>query len=183
MDIKEFLKENKRILICTALAILAGILIGVSIGIALTPNDDGAAVAAMEMVSVGPNTAVRTRLKFDGCAHEYERLLDNARFVGATRQELLEHFPKHTIVRFSAEQVVLEQEIDGCCQRHYLLKLADNGGCAILKFDEEAMEMNTAVPIDVDTDAFDETVLSELRSGVAFDSMDEVNAYLEGLES
>lgn len=183
MKVKEFLKENRRILICTALAIIAGALIGVSIGIALTPMDKGAEVASIEMACVGPNTVITANLSFTGCAHGYEKTIDNALHVGETREELSEKFPYHTVLKFTQNEVVLDRRIDGCCRLHYALISSGTSALTLQKFNEETLRMEDKADIALDITALDAAVQDELLSGVVFDSMDAVNAYLEGLES
>lgn len=182
-EFKQLLWENRRLLAATGLAIIAGIMIGIAAVTKTMEQEEGVAVNAFELVSVGAGTAISTRISFTGCRHLTEQTIQPAPYIGFTKEALTEAFPLFTIARFSSEEILLERVIAGCCEKHYLLKLIGTDNVAIQRFNTENQAMDNRVTVHINRDVLDVSTQLELDQGVVFDTMDEVNAYLESIES
>lgn len=182
-SMKKFLRENWRILVCTVLALIAGMVIGVGIGLSLQKPEQAAEVSYMALVSIGPDTAIRSRLIFTECTHQYETQIAAAPYVGFTRAQLADAFPLCKISRFSAEEVLLERTVDGYCGKHLLLRSEQEGKLSVLQMNQDTLALENKFSVEFNAELLDAATLAELQSGVAFDTMDDLNAYLESVES
>lgn len=179
---KQFILENKRILIVTALAILAGILIGFSIAISYSENEvqeTGASIGKC----IAPNADIRAELTFTRCEHRIQIALDPEPYVGLNQKELASRHPGAIISKFEPEKIVFTKHVTGVCGSHYLMELQEDGKIVVRHFDETLLDMKDAVTIGMSASTLEPLLVSELEDGVVFSSMNEVNAYLENAES
>lgn len=182
---KQFFRDNRRILICTLLGLIAGTLIGISIGLSMRPDQRGsvAETSSVAYSQIGPETSLRVQLRFSGCDHREELILDTEAHVGLTEEALLSRYPSARAERFTSERVLMTMVIDGVCNKHYLLRRESPGVCSVSRADYAALVMETLYTVPINEETMDESLLSELSAGVALPSMAEVNAYLESAES
>lgn len=73
--------------------------------------------------------------------------------------------------------------VDGYCPAHLLLRADAQGTLAVWRMQEDALEMQPVLTLAATLDAFDGETAAALSEGVLFESMDEINAYLESMES
>lgn len=183
----EFLRENRRILVCTALALCAGVLLGLALRLpaaAAEPSPEAEQVGSIGEASILPTTAVERQVCYLACHHTVEQVMgDTSPLIGMTRQELAAAYPDAAITSFTAERVRLVLSVDGYCPAHLLLRADAQGTLAVWRMQEDALEMQPVLTLAATLDAFDGETAAALSEGVLFDSMDEINAYLESMES
>lgn len=175
---KAFVKENRRLLLIGLLALLAGTAIGLLIGLSVGKTQEDAQEAR-----IGDGTRMIRAVHFDACAHETDIVMDASAYIGYTRAELAAHFPDASIIRFGEGEVRLMQVNTGYCPKHYILRLRDDGRLGVMRTDEALFteELVTLVA--------DEAVMllpserNSLESGLPFNSLSEIDAYLESMGS
>ena len=179
---KQFIHENRRMLILTALALLAGILIGFSIAIT-AGVPDAAETGTILGTYISPDANVHSNLTFSRCEHHVQLSLDPERFTGQSQDEFLKMMPEVSLNHFTSKNVVFTKHIEGVCSAHYLMLLNSNRQITVQKFDETELEMKDAATIGIPFSMVDPILLNELEDGIVFSSMDEINRFLENAES
>lgn len=143
-------------------------------GPAGTP-DSAAQVAQMGEATLSPTAKVLWRCHM-ACGHTVERE-DAQPAIGKTKAELEAAYGPGSVESFSPEGAVISQAFDYFCPEHYVLKL-ENGALTVRKTNEELQE-ETLLALDV---ALPADAAAECAQGLPFDSLEDINVYLEGLE-
>lgn len=138
--------------------------------------DDAAQVSQMGEETVSPDATVIWRYQM-ACGHTVE-VKDPQPAVGKTRAELEEAYGAGAVESFSPEAVALRLKMDLFCPEHYVLKL-ENGTLTVRKTDEQLIEQVLPLTLDVTLPA---DAAAECAEGLPFDSLEDINIYLEGLE-
>ena len=136
---------------------------------------EAAQVAQMGTVTVSPQAKVRWECHM-ACGHTVE-LEDAQPIVGKTREEIETAYGPAAIIDFSADSVSLRLELTQYCPEHYLLKL-ENGVLTVRKTDSQLQEQ-VLLTLDVELPA---DAAGECAEGLPFDSLEDINVYLEGIE-
>ena len=100
-----------------------------------------------------------------------------------TRRELAQAYPEAAITTFTSERVRLVVSAEGYCPAHLLLMADAKGALAVYQMQEDTLQMEAVLALPLAADAFDAETAAALAAGVPFDTMDEINAYLESMES
>lgn len=175
---KAFLKANYRLLWTALIAALAGVAAGAAIGFR-----GGRDATIPAEVRIGPETRIERIMHFDACSHETESGMDTAAYVGYTRSDLAAHFPEASIIRFSADEVLLMQAQDGYCPRHYVLRLRDDGMLGVTQTDDAFYTEELVTLVAKEPAQFLPSERNSLEAGLPFNSLSEIDAYLESIGS
>lgn len=184
-----FLRENRRILVCTALALAAGLLLGLALTMAPAqqpgePAQDAAEVDRIGEPSILPETRVERDICYLGCQHrETVAVTDTSVLVGMTRQELAAYWPDAVVTSFTSELVRVVVSSEGYCPKHLLLQANAQGKLEVSQMQPDTLTMASVLELDVSLDGLGEEARDELQEGVPFDSLEEINHYLESMES
>ncbi|MEA5059979.1 MAG: hypothetical protein EOM66_06065 [Clostridia bacterium] len=138
--------------------------------------DAAAQVSQMGEDTVSPDATVIWRYQM-ACGHTVE-LEDAQPVIGKTRAELAQTYGVDAVESFSPQAVTLCVASDKFCPQHFVLKL-ENGALTVRKTNEQLTE-EILLTLDLELPA-DAAV--ECEAGLAFDSMEDINVYLEGLDS
>ncbi len=143
------------------------------------PTEDpgliGAGAELYEQLS--PSAAVEWRTYCRACGHTYVfRCADEA--IGLTQSELASRFGGWTVKSFSREFAILEREIDGYCPDHFLL-FRKGKKLRVYSVSEPELELVPLVDESAAQYSFSKEELEELASGIAFDSLLELDRYTE----
>ncbi|MCE5236348.1 MAG: hypothetical protein ABFC62_04095 [Clostridiaceae bacterium] len=184
----EFLQRNQR-RVAYGLTVLCMLLLGLFSGMLIGPRQNAAPAPTLAaetddaagVLSVLPSTRVYFRTRFLACGHEV-LAVGNESMAGKTRAEAEKAYPDWTLAAFSADEVVFEKELPGYCPAHYVLKL-EGGELGLYRADETTYEQKRLMVLDYDAASFDAAERAELENGLAFDALEDVNAYLESAES
>lgn len=181
---KQILK-NKGLILVSLIALAAGCALGVLVGLAIQAEEPETEPAGrIGVAAILPTTRMERRIAFQKCGHAKTDVLDAAAFVGYTKEELASFYQMCEVEAFSGERVVLTQRLDACCPDHVLLKARSDGTLSVYQTDAEFFieQLIRVLTLDPEaTIAADE--LSALQSGMVFDTLSDVDAYLESLES
>ena len=185
---KRIWRENWRLVLCTVLALIAGILMGMTIGLSMASKQAAEATESVEAGNVGrerilPSTGILLHAVFSGCGHEKTILLDNTPYIGMSELELGRSLTDETIESFSAERVYLHAQREGYCPDHLVLK-AEEGMLCVYRTKQSTLEKELMYRLTVPEGQRPFPQEDALREeGLVFNSLSEINAYLESAES
>ena len=184
-----FLRENRRILVCAALALAAGLLLGLALTMAPMQQEaeqkqDAAEVDRIGEPSILPETRVERDICYLGCQHrETVAVTDTSALVGMTRQELAAYWPDAVITSFTSELVRVVVSTESYCPKHLLLRADAQGNLEVCQMQTDTLAMAPVLELEVSLDGLGEEARAELQEGVLFNSLEEINHYLESMES
>ncbi len=140
------------------------------------PPQTGDVGTARETV-LSANEVTEYVTRFTLCDHEVTRTVTGAD-AGLTRRGLAEAHEGYEVELFDEDHARLTRTADGCCGAHYTLR-AGTGELIITRRDETTLEDVEVMRIKTDAVPQDAAGLAQ---GITFDTLEEINAYLEGAE-
>jgi len=182
---RQFIKENYRFLLC----VLSGIFCGMIVGFALyprvmqTPENNVQTVDHIGRINILPDTLIHCTYRFTGCEHVIDRSIDPLVHVGQTKEEFLNEYRDTEIQSFSSERVQLRCLKQGPCPQHIMLRADETGQLSIYQTKEDTLEVTNIQILSIFVAAFPSEIAEELYEGIVFSSLDEINEYLENIES
>ena len=158
------------------LTIIAGILTGSALHRknAEAPAKDASRLGEM---SVLPDTRVRV-LSHYRCGHI--KAYETQEYIGYT-EEMLSKLPGCTVDKMTKAEVVLIMSVDSYCDNHYILKSDENGFLCVFSTDAESKK--APIRLDINAKSLPQDEYSSLMQGIVFNSLEEINIYLEGIET
>ena len=194
-----FKKHGKKLII--AFSILFAVGISVFSGYYLARNDDldaepspagtksvaedenSAMPVAVNDGRVGRDAKIYFAYYYERCGHTIEKQIDATEdMIGLTREQFAELYPDAEITEFSPNAVHVKQRFSQYCPKHLILKQHENG-LAIFKTvaGTERMELYMRIAVDFDSLAADDQAV--LKTGRMFNSLEDIEAYIEDIES
>ena len=168
-------------------ALVVGFGLGVGVGVWVAPGAGEALLretAVSGPASVLPDTVMQREYRFSRCAHSVSTAIDTSAFIGYTTEEL-ERFDSPDEVRFPAGgAVTIVHSVDGCCPMHYLLRLDEASRLCVYHTDAALFTTELIQQLAFDSQgecSADDA--ANLAHGVVFDTLAEIDAYLESMES
>jgi hypothetical protein len=151
------------------------------------PNASGSdnpseAVSAQTVNVVGPNVAVTWETAYTSCGHIVSASEHSAAYIGLTREELLSRYPGCEVVELTSEKLVLRRQVSGYCPNHLILK-RDDKGLVVMKTDPVTGEQQALLHINFDLSQLDSEALEQLDTGLIFETLEQIDSYLEGIDS
>ena len=180
---RQFLRENRRMLVLAAVALIAGLVVGVFVGLNLPKEEDAAAAGRLGTRSVLPGTEIERQTAYTRCGHRQVEPIDPACFVGYTEEELAAFYRGDRISAFDGKRVVIDRTVEGCCPEHVILRLV-NGAFTVGQTDPVTLteQILHTLPLE-ETVTMTNEERSALTEGLVFDSLSDIDAYLESMES
>ena len=179
----------------SAMAALAALCLGILLGsTALAPAageetpvpseaaENAESAGNIGIVSILPDTEVVWKYRFTQCGHELTAE-DGADLTGYTLPDIIAAYPDCRVTEMSAEHTAIERMLNEYCPEHYLLIWTEENTLSVFHTEAETMRNEELMQLAVDPASLDSALLEPLRSGIAFDSLVEINAYLEDAES
>ena len=179
-----FWEENKYLLLVAVLALVAGTVMGMAIGLSIAQPEESAQTGAIGTASVLPDTRIIRNVTFTRCEHTLSMPVEAAGFVGYTREELAAFYADYEVMEFSGERVTIRQQVTGCCPEHLLLREDGDEVLSVYRMDETyfSEELQRVLPFAALSSLPEET-RQNLRAGIVFATLRDIDAYLEGIES
>ncbi len=143
-----------------------------------TPDTLGAD-APRDAVVAG-DAEVEWLVRFTKCGHE-TAIEPAGGIAGMTRKEIASAYPDYAIEIFDTAYVRIVKSAESYCPAHYTLSMGEDA-LVITKTDVDTLAPKEVMRIIADTSLLDEEALAALAAGVTFDSLEDINAYLEGAE-
>ncbi|HWQ59107.1 MAG TPA: hypothetical protein VN540_08795 [Clostridia bacterium] len=144
------------------------------------PTEDSLSADTPRDAVVAEDAKVEWLARFSACAHEVA-LEAPGGAAGMTRQQLAAAYPDYAVEMFDVQFVRMAKSVEGYCPAHYTLTMGEDA-LVITKTDLATLLPKEVMRIIADTSALDENSLALLETGVTFDSLEDINAYLEGAE-
>jgi len=119
-------------------------------------------------------------VRFTKCGHE-TAIEPAGGVAGKTRKEIATAYPDYAIEIFDTAYVRIVKSAESYCPAHYTLSMGEDA-LVITKTDVDTLAPKEVMRIIADTSLLDEEALAALAAGVTFDSLEDINAYLEGAE-
>lgn len=179
----------RRILLLVAAAVV-GFGLGIGAGLWIQSADvrgESAAIASEALSGAGhtvlPGTRMQREHRFALCGHTIVKAIDTNAFLGYTEADLRRFYSPDEIF-FSGDRVIITHQADGCCPMHYLLRYEETNRLNVYRTDVELMAYALIHALPEETaQALGTEVCAALRSGMLFDELSDVDAYLESMES
>ena len=133
--------------------------------------------AAAEPERLGPEGKVYLQVHYTKCGHTVETDITDKEYIGMTKQDIADEFSNAELQSFSKDKAVLVVETPSICTLHFIVKY-EEGKLNIYQPQGEDAQPKLYKSIEMDT--IDDPALEE---GVVFDSLEQVESYLENLES
>lgn len=163
------------VLIGTAVAfVVVALAIGLNTGVQMT---------AQENQTVQANCHLVQTIHYTRCGHEVtRRVTADKEYQGASLKQMQEAFPDWSITSFAPGEIIMSCSQALYCPEH-LVVMPDGAGVLGVYLNEYgdsyALQKQLEVPVgDLGAD-----VMETIHLGVAFHSMQEIEAWLETLES
>lgn len=134
-------------------------------------------------LSVLHDTVVITNYTFSLCGHALTQQAAGGPLEGKTKQDILDMYPDAKIEEFSSQRVVIDRELDSYCPKHYVLYIDDDGKLCYSQTDSTDYTQQHITTLSYDVSSLPDEVKNDLDEGLVFDSLEEINAYLEDVES
>lgn len=168
-----------------ALMTIALVMTGILLPHGETPpeNDPATQVRSDEADTLAEGCAVVQQLAYSRCGHGItRRLVLPNELVGKTRADAEAAYEGYRITSYASDEIMMAQTLDMYCADHLVL-MADEAGMLCVfenKYgDAYALVQETETLLAALPAAYQE----ELLPGKAFDTLEEVERYLESIES
>ena len=133
--------------------------------------------AAAEPERLGAEGKVYLQVHYTKCGHTVETDVTDKEYIGMAKQDIADEFSNAELQSFSKDKAVLVVETPSICTLHFIVKY-EEGKLNIYQPQGEDAQPKLYKSIEMDT--IDDAALEE---GVVFDSLEQVESYLENLES
>lgn len=181
--LRGFMKSNWRLILLAVTALVTGLAIGMLLGLNLG-EENVTAVGATGLKSVLPTTRICKETYFTKCTHRLDELVDPKGFIGYTEEEMRAFYGDNAVKRFTTEEVVVTQTVDGCCPAHYLLKHNPSGELCVYMTDPVTYGQNLVKVLPgYSREELTQSLAAPLAEGVVFATLSEIDGYLENMES
>ena len=133
--------------------------------------------------SILPDTLDITKYTFLLCGgHTEQRQETGGPLVGMSKTQIEQKYPDAKVAELTNKRAVIERELERYCPKHVVLFLDDDNRLSISQTDESDLEKENVTTLTYDISYLPEEELSKLEEGMVFENLEEINAYLEGLE-
>lgn len=133
--------------------------------------------AAAEPERLGAEGKVYLQVHYTKCGHTVETDVTDKEYIGMTKQDIEDEFSNAKLQSFSKDKAVLVVETPSICTLHFIVKY-EEGKLNIYQPQGEDAQPKLYKSIEMETIAD-----PALEEGVVFDSLEQVESYLENLES
>jgi hypothetical protein len=187
-----FWKNKKKRKIVIWLVVLALLIVSGTAGFILASNEPRVVQitpapsdlpAAADDSKIAKGAVVKWEYEYRMCGHiVYLSCMADDHIIGLTFSQLQAEYPDARIISFEPEMVSLKLGFDCYCPRHYILKRYKEE-LAVLRtiLGSDEQETYRKVPVRFDDLSADEQEV--LEAGKLFESIDELEYYIENLET
>ena len=128
------------------------------------------------------STKVEWKLRFNGCGH-YITLKSQGDIAGMDKEEAKAAYSDYSAELFTSAYISLVKDSDGCCPEHYvMLSGADGDTLEVYKRNTQTLENEHITSIDISPDRFAEDAATLQAGGMLFNTLQEINEYIESEE-
>lgn len=147
------------------------------------PEPSAAQVDSAAGVTLAVDCQVVQHMTYTPCGHELTRRQPlPEELVGKTRAEAEAAYDLWQITSFSATELAMEQTLDLYCPEHQVL-MPDASGILCIFENRYGDALALVRSLDTPLSSLPESLQEELRNGKGFDSVEELERWLENAES
>lgn len=145
-------------------------------------SDSVQTVSTDRRITALKNTKVEWKLRFDGCGH-YITLKSQGDIEGMNKEEAKAAYSDYSAELFTSAYVSLVKDSDGFCPEHYVMLSGEDGDMLeVYKRNTQTLENEHITSIDISPDRFAEDIAALQADGLLFNSLQEINEYIESVE-
>lgn len=130
---------------------------------------------------IGINTQLIIKKIYSDCNHETDIIEKvSQKMINLTKEEFIKTFPEYTLKKFSKEEIIVSNEVNGICNEHFKIGLGDEF-IEIFRLNsekEEELYLVTNILIDY----LPQEDIKKLTSGIFVYGIDNINSILEDYE-
>lgn len=143
-----------------------------------TPNSQA---AAGQQIRLTEQAKLILQIRYTKCGHTIESDISDPELSNLTREELSAMFPQGTITEFAADGAKINESIDGICSNHYILKYDETTqSFSVYRREEADQDLKLVTSFEgIDMPVVDEA----LKEGILFDSLEQIESYIEDIDS
>lgn len=179
------LKKKTVMLLMSAavLLVIAAAALLLPVGSSAPAPEEARSAAAGEQVKVAQGAELIQTLTYTRCEHVVTRRVSApVELYGKTLDEVQALYPEWKITEFAPAQVRMEQQPDLFCPDHMVLM--PNGAGMLCVFENKYGDALALVSeLETDVRSLPAAIQEELRDGVGFSSLIELEQWLESVES
>ncbi len=147
------------------------------------PPENAADAAGTQSSRVEAGCELVQQLTYSRCDHKVDRRTPLPQeLVGKTRQEVEAAYEGWQVTEFLPKRITMARLFPLYCADHVVL-MPDETGVLSLFENKYGDAMAFVRSLEIDMDALPESIAEEVRMGKGFDSLEEVEQWLESIES
>lgn len=145
------------------------------------PAETADPAAHMGVASVLPTTQVIWRYRFMSCGHVVDAPAQD--ITGYTLEDIIQRYPNAQVLRMDKDVVEIELRVEQHCPDHYLLIATEEHVLGVFRTNLNTLDSEQVMQLPLSALELPESVRYQLLNGLSFSSLEEINAYLEDVES
>lgn len=148
------------------------------------PNESASVktVSTDRRITALKSTKVEWKLRFDGCGH-YITLKSQGDITGMDKEEAKAAYSDYSAELFTSAYVSLVKDSGGCCPEHYVMLSGEDGDkLEVYRRNKQTLENEHITSIDISPDRFAEDAAALQAGGMLFNTLQEINEYIESVE-
>ena len=127
---------------------------------------------------ISPNAFITFKQTYKKCGHTTSEFVEVPQeFVNLTEEELKEKYSDWTVEKFSDTDIVLNKEVEGSCNEHYIVRDVD-GTVTVFHVLEDGTEEQYMVT-DIATEYLTDTDKIEMEKGIEINGKQNLNQLIE----
>ena len=145
-------------------------------------SDSVQTVSTDRRITALKSTKVEWKLRFNGCGH-YITLKSQGDIAGMDKEEAKAAYSDYSAELFTSAYVSLVKDSDGFCPEQYVMLSGEDGDMLeVYKRNTQTLENEHITSIDISPDRFAEDIAALQAGGLLFNSLQEINEYIESAE-
>lgn len=145
-------------------------------------SDSVQTVSTDRRITALKSTKVEWKLRFNGCGH-YITLKSQGDIEGMNKEEVKAAYSDYSAELFTSAYVSLLKDSDGFCPEHYVMLSGEDGDMLeVYKRNTQTLENEHITSIDISPDRFAEDAAALQAGGMLFNTLQEINEYIESAE-
>ena len=130
---------------------------------------------------ISPNAFITFKQKYKICGHTTSEFVEVPQeFVNLTEGELKERYSDWTVEKFTDTDIVLNKEVEGSCNEHYVVRDVD-GTVTVFHILDDGTEEEYMVT-DIATEYLTDTDKIEMEKGIEVNGKQNLNQLIEDFE-
>jgi len=120
---------------------------------------------------------------FSKCGHTLQLQEKDGPIADHGQSQTQAAYPNITIQTMNGEDGGLLYEVASHCPAHYVLILTSEGVLQVQQTNADTLAVETVMTLSLDVSVLSRQVQDALQEGMVFDSLEQINKYLEDVES